>query len=64
MQISAQNVFATQHQAAHAQKPASQPAPFEPPEFKQADKPAEGQGTHTPAPTGYVRPGSQVDIKI
>jgi len=60
MQISAQNVFATQ--AARAQKPAT--APFEPPELKNQEKPAENQAATVPAPTVYVRPGTHIDIKV
>jgi len=62
MEISAQNVFATQQQAARAQKPAS--VPFEPPELKPAEKATDPAATQAPAPTGYVRPGSQIDIKV
>lgn len=62
MQINAQNAFATHQQAARAQKPAS--APFEPPELKTQEKPAETQADAIAAPTGYVRPGTHIDIKV
>jgi len=62
MQISAHNVLATQQQAARAQKPAA--APFEPPELKKQEPTAETDATAIPAPTGYVRPGTHVDIKV
>ncbi len=64
MQISAHSLLASQQQAAKPQKPASQPAAFAPLDFKQAEKPAEAQAAQMPPPTGPVRPGTHLDIKV
>jgi hypothetical protein len=50
-------------QPATVRPAAPQPAPFAPLDFKERAKPA----TETPqpaAPRTYVRPGSQIDIKV
>jgi len=64
MQISAPNFAASHQQAARPQKPASQPAPFEPLDFDKAERQSETEATAAIAPGIYVRPGSHVDIKI
>lgn len=60
MQISTATVLASQQQATRTQRSAPQPAEFEPLDFKQTQKPP----AEPPAPAGYVRPGTQVDIKV
>jgi hypothetical protein len=60
MQISTATVLASQQQVARAQRSTPQPAEFEPLDFKQTHKPA----AEPSAPTAYVRPGTQVDIKV
>ena len=62
MHISTANVPASQQEAARAHRPAPQPAGFEPLDFKQTQKPAVEPPSS--APTGYVRPGTRVDIKV
>ena len=77
MQISAANLLASQSQAVRSPSPA---AAFEPIAFKQTPQSAVTQGgaataadpspagnfaaTAPRASTAYVRPGSQIDIKI
>jgi hypothetical protein len=60
MQIGTATVLASQHQAIRAQSSMPQPGEFEPLDFKQTQK----QAAEPPAPTVYVRPGTQVDIKV
>jgi hypothetical protein len=60
MQISTATVLASQQQAVRAPRSAAQPAEFAPLDFKQTQQ----QAAEPSAPTGYVRPGTQVDIKV
>jgi hypothetical protein len=62
MQISAANLMASQQAAKPHPQQTKQAAPFEPLTFRQS-APAAGE-TAPAAPAGYVRPGTNVDIRI
>jgi hypothetical protein len=64
MQISSSNVLASSQQGARSQRPAAQPAEFQPLELKKVAGTKSEAGTEPSAPASHVRPGTYIDIKI